>query len=200
MKKIFGSLVVMALAVPTFGETLTESIQNRLGLDISNITVGEKLAPRQLLPVQKQMQAPPVELPTKMVQAPFQAPSKLSAVSTQTHFCTLIPGRAIRVARRGDRAERAAAAIEARAGTRAAQGRTLLEVVMAESGGRTVMEATNCSTCNTGPAPQITLTNLTTRELLEGGSINRQVRTINEPGVCGSGGNCSGGRRGLFRR
>lgn len=191
MKNLVAGLSLVALlSVGMVSIAAESSFEDRLWdvkLDGGHV-IGESLSPKQMFTSQKQapFQAP-FQAPNKME---LQAPSKLSAPVRATKVCTLIPGRAARVARRADRAARAELRLE---------GRTLLEV----SQGLTVMENGACTTCNSGRTmlenPQGTLTSLTTRELLEGGQITRQVRTINEPGVCGGNGN-GGGRRGLFGR
>jgi hypothetical protein len=182
--KMFVFVLVASLSGVANAESLMDVIANRLGNN--DITIGEKLSPVQM--VQKQLQAPQ----EKQFQAPskleLQAPQKVQKANRVVHACTLIPGRARRVARREDRIARQSAALELRL-----TGRTLLE--------------TACASCDSGATigeslTPVSLTNLSTRELLEGGSVpqTRNTRTVNEPGVCGSGGSCNGGRRGIFRR
>lgn len=229
MKNAFRLFAVMPLLVlcmePARAETAVDAINKRLGVDLNNITIGESLRPRQNVsaPFEKQsmqFQAPmkqEVQVPSKME---LQAPSKVSAAILpvrKVHLCTLIPGRARRLARREDRVARQSAAMELRL-----TGRTLLENPAPMASGRTVMESGACSSC-TGSAGSsglttlasgsalpdrntlasnimpVSLTSLTTRELLEGGQITQQKRTVNEPGICGGGGS-GGGRRGLFGR
>lgn len=195
------SMVVLCLQA---GVANCEEVDLSYLWDMASTRIGETLSPlqknveRQM--VQKQFQAPlkqEMQAPSKLE---LQAPQKLVAAE-KLGLCSLIPGRARRLARREDRLVRQEAALELRA------GRRLLEPT-AGSQGRTVLEGAACSSCSTPTAipkqpasSEMLLTSLTTRELLESGSIPQTSgsRIVQEPGVCGGSGN-GGGRRGLFGR
>lgn len=195
-EKTCGLLVLMLVLFASAAQA-EENDLSRLW-EMTPTTIGENLYPLQKVQerqmVQKQFQAPlrqEMQAPLKME---LQAPQKLVAAERlgKLGLCSLIPGRARRLARRE-------AALEVRL------GRRLLEPTA--DPGRTVMEGAACSSCNTPatipkqPASTEMLTSLTTRELLESGSIPQTngSRIVQEPGVCGGNGN-GGGRRGLFGR
>lgn len=198
MKNFVMFVFVLAVSSVAYADNPTMNL-TRLW-DMTSVTMGESLhplqAPQKL--VQKQLQVPQMQFEKQAIQAPLKSEKLIRA--EKANFCTLIPGRARRIARAEDRADRRAILLEARA----LQGRTLLETVRPSSDGATLQGGSACTSCNTGSgtgAPFV-LTSLTTRELLEGGSIpqTRNTAIVQEPGVCGSN-NCNGGgRRGRIRR
>ncbi len=209
-----GVVALLATQSVVHGESVFDKIDRRLETDYQ-VSLHPLQKPAIQAPFQKEAQLQAPIQKDFALQAPIQVPSKASAslVLSAGRACTLIPGRARRVARRAERARAAEVNL-------ALRGRTLLE---AGPTGRTMLESSACSTASCAKAGStftlqqegaipgtrddsvddmpVVLTSLTTRELLEGGTVNTRGRIVQEPGICGGGGSCSsGGRRGLFRR